>query len=280
MPGVQKLAVSRSWLAYRTPTEIHVRPVTEPGPGSDGRDRCGSRHARPARARREPRRLPPRDRRRQLDHRRRTSSRASACACATRATRSCSTRRCSRASCSTSAPRAARSSSCSGRSRGGRDKVLYELGPLAGPGRRARAPPHEPGRAPALPAQAARHGEDALDDRALADDRLRHRAPALPAAAHTVPTLLAISRAIGDNGRVGIISRGFHGRRQDGPPDRVPPGQYLTDDFPVLSAGPTPHTPLEEWTFDDPRRRGAGALDVGGAPGAAERGRSRRTSTA
>ena len=37
---------------------------------------------------------------------------------------------------------------------------------------------------------------------------------------------------------------------QDGPPDRVPPGQYLTDDFPVLSAGPTPHTPLEEWTFD------------------------------
>jgi DMSO/TMAO reductase YedYZ molybdopterin-dependent catalytic subunit len=47
-----------------------------------------------------------------------------------------------------------------------------------------------------------------------------------------------------------IISRGFRGRRRDeGPPDRVPPGQYLTDDFPVLSAGPTPHTPLEEWDF-------------------------------
>ena len=46
-----------------------------------------------------------------------------------------------------------------------------------------------------------------------------------------------------------IISRGFRGWRQDGPRDRVPPGQYLTDDFPVLSAGPTPHTPLEEWTF-------------------------------
>ena len=46
-----------------------------------------------------------------------------------------------------------------------------------------------------------------------------------------------------------IISRGFHGRRRDGPPDRVPPGQYVTDDFPVLSAGPTPHTPLEQWTF-------------------------------
>jgi hypothetical protein len=33
LPGVQKLAVSRSWLVYRTPTEIHVRPVTETGPG-------------------------------------------------------------------------------------------------------------------------------------------------------------------------------------------------------------------------------------------------------
>jgi DMSO/TMAO reductase YedYZ molybdopterin-dependent catalytic subunit len=29
----------------------------------------------------------------------------------------------------------------------------------------------------------------------------------------------------------------------------VPPGQYLTDDFPVLSAGPTPHVPLAEWSF-------------------------------
>jgi DMSO/TMAO reductase YedYZ molybdopterin-dependent catalytic subunit len=48
---------------------------------------------------------------------------------------------------------------------------------------------------------------------------------------------------------MGIISRGFRGRRSEGPSDRVPPGQHLTDDFPVLSAGPTPHTPLEEWTF-------------------------------
>jgi DMSO/TMAO reductase YedYZ molybdopterin-dependent catalytic subunit len=48
------------------------------------------------------------------------------------------------------------------------------------------------------------------------------------------------------------ISRGFHGRRREpesGDADRVPPGQYVTPDFPVLSAGPTPHTPLEEWTF-------------------------------
>ena len=46
------------------------------------------------------------------------------------------------------------------------------------------------------------------------------------------------------------ISRGFHRRRQpDADPSRVPPGQYVTGDFPVLSAGPTPHTPLEEWSF-------------------------------
>jgi DMSO/TMAO reductase YedYZ molybdopterin-dependent catalytic subunit len=48
-----------------------------------------------------------------------------------------------------------------------------------------------------------------------------------------------------------FISRGFKGRRRDAEadPGRVPPGQYVTDDFPVLSAGPTPHTPLDEWTF-------------------------------
>jgi len=56
-------------------------------------------------------------------------------------------------------------------------------------------------------------------------------------------------------------SRGFRGRRPR-PEDsrRIPPGQYLVDDFPVLSAGPTPHTPLERWDFtvngevDEPRR--------------------------
>jgi DMSO/TMAO reductase YedYZ molybdopterin-dependent catalytic subunit len=46
------------------------------------------------------------------------------------------------------------------------------------------------------------------------------------------------------------ISRGFRGRRQAGADAaRVPPGQYVTDDFPVLSAGPTPHTSLTEWDF-------------------------------
>jgi DMSO/TMAO reductase YedYZ molybdopterin-dependent catalytic subunit len=29
----------------------------------------------------------------------------------------------------------------------------------------------------------------------------------------------------------------------------LPPGQYLTSGFPVLSAGPTPHTDLESWSF-------------------------------
>jgi DMSO/TMAO reductase YedYZ molybdopterin-dependent catalytic subunit len=42
-----------------------------------------------------------------------------------------------------------------------------------------------------------------------------------------------------------VISRGFQGRRRSSPD--LPPGQYLTDDFPVLSAGPTPHVPTDEW---------------------------------
>ena len=46
------------------------------------------------------------------------------------------------------------------------------------------------------------------------------------------------------------ISRGFHGRRREAAAaGRVPPGQYVTRDFPVLSAGPTPHTALANWTF-------------------------------
>ena len=46
------------------------------------------------------------------------------------------------------------------------------------------------------------------------------------------------------------FSRGFHGRRPDATAaGRLPPGQYETRDFPVLSAGPTPHTPLASWTF-------------------------------
>ena len=53
----------------------------------------------------------------------------------------------------------------------------------------------------------------------------------------------------------------FQGRPRDqAASKRLPPGQYLTRDFPVLSAGPTPRTPLTEWTFSitgevaDPKR--------------------------
>jgi DMSO/TMAO reductase YedYZ molybdopterin-dependent catalytic subunit len=46
------------------------------------------------------------------------------------------------------------------------------------------------------------------------------------------------------------ISRGFHGRRRGtADPSRVPPGQYVTLDFPVLSAGPTPRPHLDDWSF-------------------------------
>jgi DMSO/TMAO reductase YedYZ molybdopterin-dependent catalytic subunit len=44
-------------------------------------------------------------------------------------------------------------------------------------------------------------------------------------------------------------TRGFRGKRSRSEPKRLPPGQYLADGFPVLSAGPTPHTPLGDWTF-------------------------------
>src|SRR5204863_438041 len=46
-----------------------------------------------------------------------------------------------------------------------------------------------------------------------------------------------------------IISRGFRGRGRGDDSGRLPPSQKETDDFPVLSAGPTPHPSLDEWTF-------------------------------
>jgi hypothetical protein len=52
------------------------------------------------------------------------------------------------------------------------------------------------------------------------------------------------------------ISRGFQGRRRPTVDEsRVPTGQYVTDDFPVLSAAPTPRTRLAEWTFEIPTVR-------------------------
>ncbi|WP_020173764.1 sulfite oxidase-like oxidoreductase [Methyloferula stellata] len=47
-----------------------------------------------------------------------------------------------------------------------------------------------------------------------------------------------------------MVTRGFTGRpRNDELADRIPPGQHLVTDFPVLSAGPTPHVAPETWNF-------------------------------
>jgi len=47
------------------------------------------------------------------------------------------------------------------------------------------------------------------------------------------------------------ITRGFKGKARHGLEirDRVPPGQYVTSDFPVLTAGPTQHRALHDWTL-------------------------------
>ena len=47
---------------------------------------------------------------------------------------------------------------------------------------------------------------------------------------------------------MGILTPGFSGRGRGNAPD-LPPGQYLTRDFPVLSAGPTPRLDLDDWRF-------------------------------
>src|SRR4051795_2151205 len=51
-----------------------------------------------------------------------------------------------------------------------------------------------------------------------------------------------------------LLSRGFRRGRRERTDGRLPPGQYdVGDDFPVLSAGPTPRTPLSRWdlSIDD-----------------------------
>src|SRR3954471_22000139 len=45
-----------------------------------------------------------------------------------------------------------------------------------------------------------------------------------------------------------VISRGFGLRRRESNP-ALPPGQYLTTDFPVLSSGPTPNIRTDDWEF-------------------------------
>jgi DMSO/TMAO reductase YedYZ molybdopterin-dependent catalytic subunit len=48
-------------------------------------------------------------------------------------------------------------------------------------------------------------------------------------------------------GKMAVVTRGFTGRGHSDP--KLPPGQYLTEDFPVLSAGPTPRIDLNKWQF-------------------------------
>jgi DMSO/TMAO reductase YedYZ molybdopterin-dependent catalytic subunit len=54
-----------------------------------------------------------------------------------------------------------------------------------------------------------------------------------------------------------MATRGFSGRRPTAAAaDRLPPGQHLVEDFPVLSLGPTPEVKLDTWQFtlfDGPR---------------------------
>ncbi|MGW7532255.1 sulfite oxidase-like oxidoreductase [Amycolatopsis sp. NPDC054798] len=47
---------------------------------------------------------------------------------------------------------------------------------------------------------------------------------------------------------MGVVTPGFTGRARGADP-RLPPGQYLAEDFPVLSAGPTPRVSTERWEF-------------------------------
>jgi DMSO/TMAO reductase YedYZ molybdopterin-dependent catalytic subunit len=47
---------------------------------------------------------------------------------------------------------------------------------------------------------------------------------------------------------VPIISPGWTGHRRPGG-EKLPPGQYLVTDFPVLAAGPTPRVDTRRWQF-------------------------------
>jgi DMSO/TMAO reductase YedYZ molybdopterin-dependent catalytic subunit len=47
-----------------------------------------------------------------------------------------------------------------------------------------------------------------------------------------------------------MVTRGFTGRQQPADvADRIPPGQHVVDDFPILAAGPTPRIALDQWSF-------------------------------
>jgi ferredoxin-NADP reductase len=68
---------------------------------------------------------------------------------------------------------------------------------------------------------------------------------------------------------MGIVSPGFRGRPRSGR-EKLPPGQYLVTDFPVLSAGPTPRVNTGSWEFRITTETATGrtiVLDVPGWPG-------------
>src|SRR5712664_1252618 len=96
------------------------------------------------------------------------------------------------------------------------------------------------------------------------------RMPSTPAAARSPrPSAAASSSRLSWNSSevreettpMSFISRGFRGKRRDSASSsRLPPGQYVVNDFPVLSTGPTPRVALAEWTFvvegeiDEPKK--------------------------
>ena len=72
-----------------------------------------------------------------------------------------------------------------------------------------------------------------------------------------------------------VVSRGFSGRRRSAPD--LPPGQYLTEDFPVLTAGPTPRVAARPVGAHDHHRDRPGApVGLGRPAGAAVRHADRR----
>ena len=79
---------------------------------------------------------------------------------------------------------------------------------------------------------------------------------------------------------MGIVSPGFFGRRRAAS-EKLPPGQYLVTDFPVLSAGPTPRVDTGKWELRITHRDGRGAHRGTGPRSARCRARrSRSTCTA
>ena len=62
-----------------------------------------------------------------------------------------------------------------------------------------------------------------------------------------------------------MVTRGFVGRSASSDlSTRLPRGQHVVTDFPVLSAGPTPRISTEDWTFT--LKVGVGLVKFGAGP--------------